>query len=405
MLARHGSRNPTNGDVKTHIALQQKLAASPPTNPNFGWLANISIPSSSTNQGLLTLQGANDHAGLANRIKTNYPVNLFASVNLTSWKSTNSSRVISSGDSFADSLYSDRPGDAAIAKSHMRDAIAPQTLDAELRPFDACAAYANASNIAKANNLQDQVYAAATFPPIAQRIGSLIGANITVTDVTALFSLCSFENTLQGKTDGICSLFTDDELAAYDFQQDLGNDVNEMYALEINNVLTCSLITTFVQNMESMINASTYGCNSTAPTAVFRFAHEETVAPLLVALGLFDREVLNPNFTAAQIANRKLRYSAASPFAANVIFELQNCGMGPADYVVRVLHNEVPIVVPGCTITDCPFEIFKTVLSDKVGCDFDGKVCGNANGTVGTAATYKNLGDAPVSLLVAAAAK
>ncbi|KAJ1554753.1 hypothetical protein HK405_004152 [Cladochytrium tenue] len=410
LLARHGTRNPTSGDIKNHIALQTKLAANPPTNPLYSFLSNLTVPSTGgTNAGLLTWQGVLDHHNLAARIFGSYPADLFADPAATSWQATNVSRAIASGNSFIDGMYSNNTASNLAAKTALLNAVVPQTLDADLRPFDACAAYVNASTAATTSNTNSTLSAAAYFPPIATRLTALLGTNLTSDDVATLFSLCSFDNTLQGAGDlstSVCSLFTDDELALYDFEQDLANDVNEGFGLPINSMLACSLVTTFVDFMDAMVSEVSGACSASssvsAPTAVFRFAHEETIMPLVTLLGLYGGQALtyNASATVSDLQSRALHYSAASPFAANFIFELQSCA---SDWYVRVLHNEQPIVVPGCAAETCPLDAFKAALAGKIGCDFDVAVCGNTAGTVGGAATYKTLADAPIEAVKAAA--
>ncbi|KAI9342092.1 histidine phosphatase superfamily [Zopfochytrium polystomum] len=431
LVARHGTRNPSSGDITKHVNLQTKLAANPPTNPKYAFLAKLTIPTPpGANAGLLTLQGVKDHAALAGRLAANYPPSLFADPSTISWQATNVSRAIASGTSFIDGLYAsdDDPAKRQSAKAALLAAVVPQTLDADLRPFDACAAYVNASAAAKKSNTNDAKFAAAFFPAIAARLTAATGApvNLTSDDVATLFSLCSFDNTLQGRGDDAaaspCGLFEDDELALYDMQQDLGNDVNEGFALPVNSVLACSLATTLLAHMDAMVAQESGACvaaadaNATAATAVLRFAHEESLMPLVTLFGLFDRQVLGFNASApvaavvAAAAARSLHYARAVPFAANFLFELLACGGGgdygagaAAKWAVRVLLNEVPIVVPGCPAEVCPLDAFKAVLGAAVGCDFDGAVCGNAQGTVGGAATYRTLAQAPLASVKAAA--
>ncbi|KAJ3206985.1 PHOsphatase [Dinochytrium kinnereticum] len=393
MVARHGTRNPSNGDVTKQIALQKKLSKTVPTNPKFAFLSTFDPPATLETASLLSLQGAKDHQLLSKRIKAAYP-NLVSDPTLISWQASNVSRAIASGNYFIDSLF-DSNKVKEEAKAFLAAAVVPQAIDADLRPYDACANYINASEAATAA-APEKVFARARFPPIAVRVSELVGIpGLTYDDVTTLFNLCSFDIGLQGKVDGFCSMFTDEEFALYDFQADLKNNADEGYDLTINEKLACSLFTTLSNNMDSIIDKS-----CAAPKAVFRFAHEETILPIITGLGLFrDSYPLTPTSTEAEIANRKFKFSKMSPMAGNIIFELLKCS--ETGYRVRVLVNEVPVLLPGCSEEACPIETFKgVVMKGKVGCDFDGEVCGNTYASVGSSATFKALAEMPIGLVL-----
>ncbi|KAI9350560.1 histidine phosphatase superfamily [Zopfochytrium polystomum] len=364
------------------------------------------------NAGLLTAQGVADHAGLARRLSASYSP-LLADVATTSWQATNVSRALASGDSFADALYSGNPALGAAAKAAMRAAVVPATLDADLRPFDACAAYVNASAAAKAATpTLDASLAAKFFPTVAARLTAALGLTgagaLTADDVLALFSLCAFDNTLRGGGDAagsVCGVFTDAELALYDLQQDLGSDVTLGYGLGLNAVLGCSLVSTFFSHMDAAVAAATGaggtgGCGAAAKTAVLRFAHEETVMPVVTLLGLFGGAALGYDAGAATI-DAVVAAAAGRPLRVAMVLVARRRRGG-----VRVLVNEVPVVVPGCAAELCGLEELRGVLTaqGKLGCDFDGKVCGNgAAGTVGTAATFRTVADVPIDRVKAAA--
>lgn len=50
-----------------------------------------------------------------------------------------------------------------------------------------------------------------------------------------------------------------------------------------------------------------------------------------------------------------------APFAGNNMLVLYSCPNESSNkYLVQVLHNEHPVPMPGCGISDfCPFEVFK----------------------------------------------
>ncbi|KAJ3112133.1 PHOsphatase [Phlyctochytrium bullatum] len=393
VVARHGTRNPSKSDLKRQTALKNAFKANPPKNlAAYPFLATFDVPSSAA-EGALVLQGARDHALLAGRIKERYP-NVVADPARVYWQATNVSRAIASGDAFADALYADAPAAATAAKTFLRAAVVPEPIDADLRPYDACEKYV--ADVEEAEKAEPwTVYQQAKFPAIAERVSKLIGYDLTVDDVTALLNVCSFEVIVAGNAGAMCTLFTEEEFAVYDYFLDLDDNVAEGYGIEINNRLACSLVTAIDQAFPVKDSCE-------APAATFRFAHGETILALVTTLGLFRDEFnLTPDLAADKIAARKMRWSAIAPMASNVVVEVLGCEEGVK---VRVLVNEVPVVVPGCAGVECEVATWRKALEGKIGCGFE-EVCGNKFATVGAAGKYKRLADVPMEEVLAAIAR
>ena len=134
-------------------------------------------------------------------------------------------------------------------------------------------------------------------------------------------------------------------------------------------------------------------------SAIFRFAHAETLLPFLTLLGLYkdDKALLGTNFMMHQ--TRLFRTSKISPFSANIAFVLLDCSEGGEgkenndddddqngkskdnvydgrrhnNYKVQVLHNELPVRLPFCDSDVCPLEVVRHHLKRHIEqCDFDG---------------------------------
>ncbi|KAJ3240597.1 PHOsphatase [Chytriomyces hyalinus] len=360
MVARHGTRNPTAGtfhndasnfsnapyalsigNLKTMTAFQSALTAKNVTNPKFSFLSNFTLPCSPAQAGLLSGQGRQDHVQLGQCVASRYAA-LISDPSRIDWQATNLSRALSSGQSFISGLLT---GDAGfMAVRSMFNAVVPRPLDSDLRPFDSCSTYLKDSAPQKnQTNQPDDNFIAAKYPAIARRIAKMIGVDsLHATQVKTMFDLCSFDNTLQGAQNRFCSVFTEADFQLADFSSDLSFNALKGYGLAINDKLGCSLLTTLDKNIAAMISNP-----DTAPKATFKFAHAETIAPLIVGLGLFRNDApLSPNMTAGEIQSRTFRSARFSPFAANVMFELLDCGS--SEKAVRVLVGEVAQLVPGC---------------------------------------------------------
>ncbi|KNC95822.1 uncharacterized protein SPPG_08762 [Spizellomyces punctatus DAOM BR117] len=383
LVARHGTRNPTKGDLKKFTSTLDKLKSYVPVDPKLAFLSNFQLPWSDTVAGLLTTQGVQDHVDLAKRIKQRYQA-ILADPKTLQWASTNVSRSIASGQSFIRGMVDEPNVDTAITA--LKNAIVPKELDADLRPHEACKNYVDAKNTQKYLQQPDTQFKSARYPAIILRLANdyqLKG--LDEQDITNLFKLCAFENTIQGKIDGFCSLFRPDEFIMADFAEDLGFNFVKGYEIPINEQLACSLVTTVSNNMDKIVSNA-----ADAAKGIFKFAHAETIAPIITTLGLFKGDRLAGNATDEQILSRAFNGKTFSPFAGNVIFELNKCADN--SYNVRVLSDEVPVVVPGCPSEVCPLETFKNALKGKIGCDFDAGVCRNLAPTIGGAATIKTLG-------------
>ncbi|KAJ3161213.1 PHOsphatase [Geranomyces variabilis] len=380
LVARHGTRNPTAGNLKKHQALQKKFANYTAPSADFAFLSNFSLFCNTSSAGQLTAQGHFDLVQLAQRLKARFPEPL-SNTSLITWQATNVSRAIASAESFQTGLLSSA-SDIARAQLEVRKSVLPVHLDADLRAHDSCKNYSTAFKIAEAlpDRPQD-VFTAARYPAILSRLQSALALpTLTLEDLSQLFSLCSFEDTIRGKVaKGFCSLFTRDEVNLADFAGDLEFWSERGYGFSPNEAIGCSLLTTLVSNMEAHVNGS-----ATIP-AVMKFGHAETLGPLIATLGLF-RTTLSPNATDAQIASRSYRAAQFTPFAGNLLVELSSCA--DSTHHVRVLVDEVPVAIPGCG-EQCELGAFKKLYADKIGCDFDGQICGNPRPTVGGAATFR----------------
>ena len=136
---------------------------------------------------------------------------------------------------------------------------------------------------------------------------------------------------------GICALFSAEEVEALEYASDVESYWVKGHGLAINHDMACLLVT-------EVLDALRRGRSDDAARvprekrrlADFRFAHAETVIPLVAALGLFrDAEPLmagQPSpaqLPGATVARRRAwRISAIAPMGANVALTLHRCGGG-----------------------------------------------------------------------------
>ncbi|KAI8916601.1 histidine phosphatase superfamily [Powellomyces hirtus] len=389
LVARHGTRNPTQSNLKKHAALKKDFASYIAPAPQYQFLSNFSLMCNTSMAGMLTTQGALDQLQLAQRLKARYPT-LLNDASQFSWQATNISRTISSGEAFQKGMLSNA-AELVAARKQIEASVLPEHIDSDLRPHDSCKKNVDErERREKAGEEPGEDFVKLRFPAIRDRLAAHIGfPNLSLADVEQMFSLCSFENTIQGKNDGFCSLFSAEELELSNYGSDLAFWFERSYGMPVAEQMGCSLLTTVTTNMDKKINGS-----SDALNAHFKFGHAETLAPLLTTLGLF-RDTLAANFTDAQIASRVFRAADFAPFSANVLFELSECPPTANSTTtnpslsIRIFSDETPVTLPGCT-DPCPLDQFKSLVAGKIGCDFDGAVCNNTRPTVGGSATLRS---------------
>ncbi|KAJ2995886.1 PHOsphatase [Globomyces sp. JEL0801] len=246
-------------------------------------------------------------------------------------------------------------------------------LDADLNPGDACSEHAKFENETEAN-LWSDIY----LTPISTRLSSQIGIPIDTKQSFTLIDICAAQVGLLGykRNEGVCYLFSDDEIRGYSIADKLEKYYTHGYGQEINTKMMCSAWTglrnEILRRQELKI------------TYALRFGHAETIIPLVSTLGLFKDEVAPvASMTFNQLLKHKFKITKISPFQANVAFEVYDCGKEGSS--LRVLLNEEPIKIPALEKSDDDLynvdEFFK-VFGNLLDCNFD-EVCKNEKKTFG----------------------
>ncbi|CAL9100198.1 unnamed protein product [Musa acuminata var. zebrina] len=218
------------------------------------------------------------------------------------------------------------------------------------------------------------------FDQIASLLSSRYHLNFTRQDISTLWFLCKQEASLLDITNQACGLFNPSEVSLLEWTDDIEVFVLKGYGESVNYRMGVPLLQDVVHSMEQAISAEEGNlAGGTSEKARLRFAHAETVVPFTCLLGLF---LEGPEFEQIQREQplslppkppqrRNWRGSSVAPFAGNNMLVLYQCpgnssndrlssGVQRNKYFVHVLHNEIPIPMPGCGQRDfCQFEVFK----------------------------------------------
>lgn len=372
-VGRHGGRYPTAGSVDEFFQLEVAIQANKAhiTQNATKWLVEWRVPYSVTDSGDLLLSGKYEQAGIGTRLMERFPAlaEPYAPKKYII-QTTEIPRCGESANIFANALFS-RPNYSFGSNPYWWTYSHRETDDETLRFFDSCPRYIQDVKLPRVSE-QKKKFEVAHMPAIIQKLQQKIDPSntwvITEALVELFFDGCAFDVAIFNCTNHFCALFDEEDIERLDYLEDLGQYYKKSNPFEVNYQMTCRLITELIDNMQGRIDGKEkmYKYQS----AKFRFAHAETVIPLVAALGLYPTPPSSMMWDATieQIRQRTWRTSTLSCFSANLLFVLYNC---TGIYYVKVLHNEKAVTLPGCdNQLYCPLEQFKLLLKPYYGCNF-----------------------------------
>lgn len=192
-----------------------------------------------------------------------------------------------------------------------------------------------------------------------------IAANMSLSIHTAkaLYYLCAIElmSPSQANYSKFCNVISEEVMLVYDYSKDLEKYYEYSYPFPLSSQMSCLLLKDVIEQL-----------NSSSSKPVLKFAHEETVMPLVTLLGLYnDGEILKHNTTG--FLKRKMKISTITPFAGNIAFVRYKCGN---EALIQVIINEKVQHVPYCSPQGCSITQLQNILTTNAGdCDFD-TMCG-----------------------------
>ncbi|XP_077526287.1 multiple inositol polyphosphate phosphatase 1-like isoform X4 [Haemaphysalis longicornis] len=182
-----------------------------------------------------------------------------------------------------------------------------------------------------------------------------LGFNVTKADLKMLLRACQFEYATYD-TAPWCAVFTEDDLKASEFREDLDDYYKDGYGRERNYVQACPVITELVTRLKVMSK------EPQQPNKILFFSHAGGFKKVVARLGL-NRDSTAPTADhLCSMADRQWRSSLLCPFNANVAFVLFKC---PKDsHKVVTFLNERPQQIPGCPSHHCPLETFLNIYKE-----------------------------------------
>ena len=273
----------------------------------------------------LVVEGMLEHFFIATRYKEKFP-GLFPNYSVYNYslQATTKMRTIQSALSFMDGLlHGTGPLESSpdrlniVMKGYMPPGMVIENNDEDrlLRFVDCCPKYEDYIATLKwkeESNLFDQL---PVYKAVVKSVSSALNYDATLNDSKALYYLCAAENMSpsQARHSQFCNVFNEESLDVLDYSKDLEKYYKYSYPYPTTYKMSCLLLNDIIKEMES---------DKKIP--VLKFAHEETVLPLLSLLGLFDDgEIMTHKMK--DWKNRKMKISRITPFAGNVAFVKQSC--------------------------------------------------------------------------------
>ena len=381
------------------------------------WMMVWRNPFPAVTEGFLVQNGLEEHYGIGMRFESQYGSLLgtggYNPLN-TTFQNTQVERTALSAQSFAAGLYNQRgtlPNRAAPIFAYNL----PKNADPTLRPFDMCPsfqqAFETAKQLAPVKAWLDQF-----LPAIAARFSNLFNTPVDSGLAKLMYEACGYEYAVLNKSQRFCSLFEEQDFKVFEYATDLEEYYTRSYGLPIAWQIASPLLNDLVSAMNakfsaisaasqesrhvyasqsdtssnlasfsaqsSMASLSSAGDSST----FFRFAHAETMEPLLSILGLYnDSSPLQASWNWEQIEARKFRTSWLFPFASNLAMLGYDCVAAqglPERFYVKFQHNERDVVLPECRSSPslepfCGFEQFQQNFASKLSINFQ-QLCGLA---------------------------
>ncbi|EAL63948.1 hypothetical protein DDB_G0286993 [Dictyostelium discoideum AX4] len=402
-IGRHGSRMPEASVIKKMKKLQNeilKINKYIENDGEFGWLKNYTVPYKIEIAGNLLTQGQLEHYHLSKRFLKRFP-NYFGNYKpqTTKISSTIISRTGVSASSFAYGLFE---GTGVLGDNFQPVHIETSTLDKDilLSFFLNCDKYNNALRDQSINDNEREIWKQMKYPSIGIEIKKRLGIpNSNLNDwelsnsiINTIFLSCVYDVAIGNITNHWCSLLNKQNILDLEYSKDLDDYWLSSYGNKINYEISSPLLKDIFNHFDSIINLNNNSNNNSNsdndnkdeenndefsidnnkyPKNILRFAHSETVIPLMSLLGLFKDEYhLFANLTSNQIINRNFKTSVIVPYSTNLVMFLYDCG-GENDFKILVEHNESPILIPGCNDIFCNYQLFKSLFSNVINFNWD----------------------------------
>ncbi|KAK3671832.1 hypothetical protein LTR78_008197 [Recurvomyces mirabilis] len=387
-LSRHGSRYPDPGSYNTWVNLAAKIqnASFSTWAPEFqflqSWKSALRNPAPELSE--LSLGGYKELYDMGVDYRWQYPDFYTENTPFVLWANRYQQsvfRVVDSARLFARGYLG--PNATVDGSVYVLNNSDPRSIANSLAASDLCANYNDNSGGDNATT-----WANIYVPPIVKRINSLFRGNLnfTASDVTQFPYLCGFETQITGRRSPWCDAFTQQEILAYEYSQDIRYWYGTGLGTKLEKNLMLPFLTALVQRFVDGPNATYPNGNASTPfhpnPLIATFSNDGQVNQLAAAIGVFDQE---PQLPATYIPQSRIfKSSNFVTMRGTVSFERLNCGS--RGLYMRIKLNDEVYPVPYCQQgpgRSCPLNQYQSIIASKTKAAGDFEVaCGIANTSI-----------------------
>ncbi|KAK7935821.1 hypothetical protein PG985_001316 [Apiospora marii] len=329
-VSRHGSRFPDQGAYNGWVSLQQKLSAGGYTAsgalsfmPN--WKTVLTNPSKQI--AMESPTGVKEAQDMGYQLRTRYP-NLYKDGDDFIVWANNYTRVLQTAQMFVRGFLgweSDSLGSVVSVTSKRF----PGGIGDSLAPSDMCPNFADDEG-----SEQQGVWNNIWIPPVQARLNALITGNLTLTagDITSIPYLCGYESQITGRLSPWCDVFTDEELKAYQYS----NDMRYFYGIGPGTDLNKKMMTPYLDALMGLFaqgpnitGRKADGSSFDVPKLLVSFLNDGQLTELVTSSGVFDAQpLLSPT---EKDDNRLWIGSRYVTMRGTIAFERLNCRAMPSN--------------------------------------------------------------------------
>ncbi|CAG8698673.1 12598_t:CDS:2, partial [Gigaspora rosea] len=217
---------------------------------------------------------------------------------------------------------------------------------------------------------QTYTYGNKTLAPIAEKLTKKYNINPPLDPqlVPYIYTYCDFLVLHYNRADTWCALLSDDELILARYYWATRNYYQYSYGhILLMKKMGCAYLTQFVNSVNDYLNGNS------RMVADLKFAHGFTESLVLTTLGVYKNKYPSTaDLTLEQIKSLKYTEPKVTYWSSTMYFEIYTSPSN--DALIRLVVNFEPYVIPGCDGEYCEWSKFKSILGDKINCDFE-KMC------------------------------
>lgn len=368
-LVRHGTRLP--GDkvidkMRHHLSTLQKKIID-----NFSQektqLCDISLlkcweprVSGNEEEKSLTEEGERELHGLGQRMRNRFPALLNQKFKNETFffKYTKTQRTQASAFHFAEGVFGREASlDVWYPASQKRDPI--------LRFYKACEKWRETvDHNPEAYAERVAFERTELFRQLVARVNKRLGfdGSLTVEDIVLMYTSCGFESAWDpGFESPWCALFSRQDLELLEYREDLDYYWIDGHGYPLTGSIACVAFQDMIKHMRS---------SESERDVIFYFTHSGTLLKFLTHLKVYNDSIPLRHDNFENMKRRKWRVSEIDAFGTNVVFANYRCENN-GDHLV-VLHQEKPILLPGCPSILCPLStVLNTYRQSLESCEFE----------------------------------